>query len=228
MDIETGNPDLAYEAALRAGDFEAAQQLVNQAAEAASPDIFDASRGLGSVPKNQDVNYFGFVKWMTPDEFRALVPPGTARPDTRAFVADGLRAGTLRLGPPFLRAEWDEESRHWRVIGHEGRSRMDAIADVCGQVPVPVHIFPSGETREMRSRDLEMTHRQAAFVPEPVLERGGPRVGIQTSAVVVFRDETGEDLVPLSERFPAGLATQATDDLSAPPNGPGPTPGLSL
>ena len=127
-----------------------------------SLDIFDAKNGIGQVPSNQDIDYMGFVKYMTPDEFRNLVPPGVSGEETKEYVVNALREGK-KLGQPFLQVKWEDDNGVWLVKDHEGRSRVDAIAEVYGQEKIPVHIFPYG----MRARDITDEHRNAQFVPQP-------------------------------------------------------------
>jgi hypothetical protein len=126
-----------------------------------SADIFDARNGIGAVPNNQEIDYKGFVKEMSPDEFRRLVPYGVSGDETKDYVIDALKEGK-KLGQPFLLVEWSEDNKVWFVKDHEGRSRMDAIAEVYGQISVPVHIFP----RSMRARDITDEHRNAIFIPQ--------------------------------------------------------------
>jgi len=123
--------------------------------------IFDSREGIGQVPNQIDINYFGFVKYMTPDEFRRLVPGGVSDTETKDFVVGALSRGE-KLGPPFLSATWDDTAGVWKIKDHEGRSRIDAVREVYGTVPVPVHIFPTG----MRAGDLTPQMRDAAFIPQ--------------------------------------------------------------
>lgn len=113
-------------------------------------DVFDAKDGIGSVPWNQDVNYRGFVKQLTSDEFRALVPKGSwGGEKSKEFFVKALKKGK-KLGQPFLELEWKED--HWQVADHEGRSRVDAIKEVFGSdFKIPVHMFLRGG---LRARDL--------------------------------------------------------------------------
>ena len=117
---------------------------------------WDVVNGIGAVPWNQEVEYRGFVKQMTPVEFRALVPSGSWGNKGEEF-ADLIRQGKS-FAPPFLEVEW--EGDHWQVIDHEGRSRSDASRKLEGpNFPMPVHIFPRG----LRARDLTDEMRNAPF-----------------------------------------------------------------
>jgi hypothetical protein len=115
----------------------------------------DNKNGLGSVPYNQDVDYFGMKVMMKPSTFLQLALP-LNKPISVDHIAQHLKNGGS-LGAPFLDVtipkEWEEGdmSEPARVSGHEGRNRMLAIQQVEGDDPVEVHIFPKGG---MRARDL--------------------------------------------------------------------------
>jgi hypothetical protein len=183
--------DAEYMRAVESGDTAKQQAMADEAAKASSPDIFDAREGIGQVPDNANIKYRGFVKWMTPKEFRSLVPKGVSGRGTKSYVADALKRGA-KLGQPFIQAEWDTQKSQWKVIDHEGRSRVDAISEVFGDVPIPVHIFPK---EGLRGRDMDTQKRSAGFVPQ----NGGTLVTISTSAEIL-RDASGK-VIPLSERF---------------------------
>ena len=115
--------------------------------------------GIGNVPKQIDLDYFGFTRPMTPAEFQALVPAGVSNPRTKNFLGPKVAAGEP-VAPPFLLVNWDDELKRWRIYGHEGRSRSCvAPADE----PMPVSILPLG----IRSRHLTDEMLVAGFVPEP-------------------------------------------------------------
>ncbi len=115
----------------------------------------DNKNGLGSVPYNQDVDYFGMKVMMKPSTFLQLALP-LNKPISVDHIAKHLKDGGS-LGAPFLDVsippEWEEGdiSSPAKVTGHEGRNRMLAIQQVEGDDPVEVHIFPKGG---MRARDL--------------------------------------------------------------------------
>ena len=115
----------------------------------------DNKSGLGSVPYNQDVDYFGLRVMMKPSTFLKLALP-LNKPISVDHIAQHLKNGGS-LGAPFLDfsipPKWEEGdmSEPARVSGHEGRNRMLAIQQVEGDDPVEVHIFPKGG---MRARDL--------------------------------------------------------------------------
>jgi hypothetical protein len=50
--------------------------------------IFDEQNGLGNVPIQKDIDYFGFIKEMKISEFRKLVPSGRS--------SEGIRFNELK------------------------------------------------------------------------------------------------------------------------------------
>ena len=196
--------DGRYRTAINAGNWQKAEQLIHQAAEMACPDIFDNKNGIGQGDAIIDPARPRFVKWMTPGEFRSLVPRGVSDATTRAFIVDGLKHEILTISPPVLIARWydDEEDGHWDIVGLDGRSRADAFHDLHGDKPIPVEVFPVGE---MQAKDLTVRHRSAPYVSK----KSGKLIEVQTSKVGLCNDQG--QLILLSERFPPEMQQ---DDLS--------------
>lgn len=115
-------------------------------------------RGIGGVPKQIDLDYFGFTKEMTASEFQRLVPPGVSRLSTATDLRPKAEAGEA-IAPPFLIVDWDAENKMWIVLNHEGRSRSRLV---CGHDKLPVDIFP----RHIRARDLTPEMIAAPFIPQ--------------------------------------------------------------
>ena len=124
--------------------------------------VFDEQNGLGNVPIQKDINYFGFIREMKISEFRKLVPSGR--------LSEGIRFNELKqkikngtsVAPPFLDVEWNEELECWQCYGHEGRSRLDAIKELYGDIVVPVHIFPY----RMRAKDITQNMKNAIILKQ--------------------------------------------------------------
>ncbi len=106
--------------------------------------------GIGSVPVVRNNEYMGFMVWMKPSDFLALNP---LRSNDPSFLEDQIREGA-DLGISFLDVEppddWHtepsgRESRRltFRVVGHEGRTRMRAVMSAVGDVLVPVAVHAS-------------------------------------------------------------------------------------
>ena len=127
----------------------------------ASPIKWDAT-GHGSTPNQVDIGYFGFVKDMKPDEFRALVPAGNFDKNSIEFIKEAVAKGEA-VAPPFLMAKWDDEGKQWLVQDHEGRSRTDAAKQLAPEHTIPIHILPTGYHR---ARHITEEMRNAPFVPQ--------------------------------------------------------------
>lgn len=119
---------------------------------------FDRMKGLGTVPFQMDIDYYGYTTTMTPDQFRKLVPVGNQNPET----VDKLMAmDDPVIAPPFLRVRWEDDVKMWQVIDHEGRSRTD-YSKLMGQRNIPVDILPYG----MKARDITDEMKTAKFIPQ--------------------------------------------------------------
>ena len=118
--------------------------------------------GIGEVPDQKRIDYLGFVKRMSPKEFRRLVPPGSMSDSGREFAKKVNNEGA-KLAPPFLEVNWNNKDKSWEVWNHEGRSRSDAAYILDDIRPIPVHIFP---VKGIRNRDLTEEMLEAPFVPQ--------------------------------------------------------------
>jgi hypothetical protein len=114
--------------------------------------------GIGSVPYNQEVDYFGLRVAMRPSTFLKLALPLRDSEEDRASIEYvKQRKDTEGIGAPFLDLDipqaWEEGdlSKPARITGHDGRHRMMAILQSEGDDPVEVHLFPKG----LRHRDFE-------------------------------------------------------------------------
>lgn len=141
----------------------------------------DNREGLGAVPHNADVDYFGLRVMMKPSTFLKLALPLDA-PTSVDHIVKHLEQGGA-LGSPFLQIdipeEWEKNDfdKAAKVSGHEGRNRMLAIQKVEGDEPVEVHLFP----RYYRNRHItdqwikalnDGLHDQAnkRFIPGPIFK----------------------------------------------------------
>jgi len=114
----------------------------------------DNKSGAGSVPFNQEIDYFGLRTTMRPSTFLRLAAPlgQEHSAELEKYIADGGA-----IGAPFLEikipAEWDDGdfSKPAQVTGHEGRNRMTAVRKLEGDAPIEVHILPRGG---YRARDI--------------------------------------------------------------------------
>ena len=113
----------------------------------------DNVKGAGSVPYNQEVDYFGLRVQMKPSTFLDLAAPLGDKDNSE--MEEYIRSGGA-IGAPFLDIaipkEWDDGdfTAVAKIQGHEGRHRMRAIMAVEGDTPIEVHLFP----KYYRARDL--------------------------------------------------------------------------
>jgi hypothetical protein len=103
----------------------------------------DNKEGWGAVPNNQEVDYFGMRVKMKPSVFLKLAESRRGVPAVDKVV-DHIKNGGA-IGAPFLIISYTEGSTA-EIIGHEGRSRMIAIQQVFGDIPVEVHLFFNSNT----------------------------------------------------------------------------------
>jgi hypothetical protein len=115
--------------------------------------------GIGAVPFNQEVDYFGLRVAMRPSKFLQLsLPLNPDDPEEQKiiqWVAD--RLDDPGIGAPFLDVQippqWEDGDfdKPAKITGHDGRHRMYAIHQKHGDSPVEVHMIPRGG---LRRRDL--------------------------------------------------------------------------
>ena len=106
-------------------------------------------QGLGAVPHNADVDYFGLRTVMRPSMFLKLsLPLDKNSPDEQATIQHlRKQINDQGFGAPFLTIsvpeawENDDFSLEAKVRDHDGRHRMYAILDEQGDQPVETHIF---------------------------------------------------------------------------------------
>jgi hypothetical protein len=109
----------------------------------------DNKRGLGAVPHNADVHYFGLRTVMRPSTFLKLsLPLDENDPEEQKTVQHLARQiNDQGFGAPFLTIavpeDWEsgDFSLEAKVRDHDGRHRMLAIQQEEGDNPVETHIF---------------------------------------------------------------------------------------
>jgi predicted nucleotidyltransferase len=116
------------------------------------------SSGVGAVPYNADVDYFGLQVQMRPSMFLKLaLPMDPHDPEERKAIA--FCKGELNergIGAPFLNVSvpeaWEQGdfSLEARVKGHDGRHRCHAILEKEGDDAIEMHIFIA----QTRRRDI--------------------------------------------------------------------------
>jgi hypothetical protein len=115
--------------------------------------LFDAASGLGGVPNAANVDYRGYVAYMTPRQFLAVNPPR----DTSVRPIEHIqRAISVKepIGFPILYVDrlpkapsMDTPIGDWVVRGHEGRGRMTALSEIAPDSLFPVAVHPQGWVR---------------------------------------------------------------------------------
>lgn len=116
--------------------------------------LVDNKNGLGGTPNNQEIEYFGFVGFITPNKFFGLA----AHSDTMQERGDQIEKAMHEkgIGNPFLSLKTENDQAPWgniRVDGHEGRARMSVVARLNGaNTPFPIHFF----VRQLRARHLSL------------------------------------------------------------------------
>ena len=115
---------------------------------------FDPVSGLGATSLNSNINYMGFVAWLTPAQFLCLNPARQVSQEDLTRFTSAFQSGES-ISPPFLDVKIEDASSDrytLRVTGHEGRGRMSAlVAAGLGTIPVPVAIAVSRK----RARELD-------------------------------------------------------------------------
>lgn len=118
----------------------------------------DNRNGIGAVPYNQDVDYFGLRVRMRPSTFLKLALPMNNSEQDRASIDHIIQQKDSEgIGAPFLNISipdsWESGDLRQpaKVTGHDGRHRMAAILKSEGDDPVETHLFPA----YLRHRDFE-------------------------------------------------------------------------
>jgi hypothetical protein len=124
----------------------------------------DNRGGLGAVPHNADVHYFGLRTVMRPSTFLKLsLPLDKNSPDEKATIQHlRKQINNQGFGAPFLTIavpeawEHNDFSLEAKVQSHDGRHRMYAIEEEQGDQPVETHIFlPHFKRRDITDEIIE-------------------------------------------------------------------------
>jgi hypothetical protein len=152
------------------------EQVKDNLARRGTGPVFDPKEGLGAVRINQEIDSLGMTKSVTADKFLKLAAPLSKDAPNLKYVKEHIAAGKP-IGNPYLNVAWNEKSRMWNVVGHEGRNRATAIRDLYGgSTSMPVHVIPRG----LRASDITDEMRSA-----PVTAEGKP-VDIQSPSDILY------------------------------------------
>lgn len=135
------------------------------------PVKYDQAHGIGQVPFNQNVRYMGMAVEMTPNQFLMLA---LHRDFGRSSNVEGIMKAIEEdkpIGSPFLQVilPGDADNEFAMVKGHEGRTRMEAIRRLYGNIPVLVHIFPVGGSRARHISDEQIASMRQKMCPERMM-----------------------------------------------------------
>jgi hypothetical protein len=141
---------------------------------------FDATKGLGNVPLNSNVDYMGFTAFMSPKTFLELAAPADRKEDAEKI--EKLIRDHAPLGTPFLLADFNDEEYEqgeplrFKIVGHEGRGRMNAVAAVNGMDSmVPVNVFPRGIRARNLSEKFFHDLKQTGIIPQTESKDSTPK-----------------------------------------------------
>ena len=125
---------------------------------------FDDRNGIGAVPDGENIEYMGHRRMMRPSEFLAINPPRSHEPNPK--ILEWMQGGGP-IGHPFLEVE--EEGDAYRVYGHEGRGRVQAMLALGYDEPFEVHVFVRGK----RARHLSEADRARPLLPDKRIREAG-------------------------------------------------------
>jgi len=141
----------------------------------------DGRQGLGAVPLNAEVDYFGIrvaVKPLTWLQMAHELRSSPADADSVDYLVAHIQKGGAVAQPWFnidIPDAWEDGdlTAPARIVGHEGRHRMQAIHQAEGDDAVEVHLFFPG----LRARHItpEWVKRlNASIVDERRQLKSGP------------------------------------------------------
>lgn len=141
--------------------------------------------GVGSVPFNADVDYFGLRVQMRPSTFLRLALPLDPKNPNEARTIEWVKTqlDNPGLGAPFLTIniprDWEEGTFQppARVKDHDGRHRMYAIMQTEGDEPVEVHLLPGGGMRRRHITDAMINELRDGMLNQSGAWIAGPLFG---------------------------------------------------
>ena len=129
--------------------------------------IIDNKSGLGAVPHNQDILYFGLVAIMTLDDFSSLALDDQGHQDGTASEIIKLIEQGYSIGSPFLNLKETSDGGPLQVVGHEGRGRVKAIKSYLGNnIEIPIQIFVNGYRNRELTKSLIDLVKDGNILPE--------------------------------------------------------------
>lgn len=106
---------------------------------------FDALNGMGGSPDAANVDYRGFTSYMRPKQFLQINPKRDLDERPIDHILQAIDEGQP-IGTPLVYVDRAPDNS-WRVVGHEGRGRMEALNQRHPGSLFPVAVHPYGEVR---------------------------------------------------------------------------------
>lgn len=138
---------------------------------------FNNAQGMGAVPDNRNVEYKGFVSFLTPKEFLQLAANHNGQReesvnDLKKAISEGYP-----IGAPFIDIILADinEGGYANVVGHEGRARMIALSKLMSENVMnldpsskfPVHFFLRDGLRSRHINDeMIASMKENGIIPE--------------------------------------------------------------
>lgn len=122
---------------------------------------YDPKDGIGATPDNQEINYKGYVREITPDQFLKSAQAIESYPSLEVIKKKILNGEAV--GNPTLYVKWNGGKGVWKTVMHEGRNRSAAIKSINPDEKMPVHIIPRGG---MRAKDITPEMKNAPIISE--------------------------------------------------------------
>lgn len=138
---------------------------------------FNNSKGMGAVPDNRNVEYKGFVAFLTPRDFLKLAADHNGKREESAQDFKKVISEGYPIGTPFLDISLSDigEGGYATVMGHEGRARMLALASLANDgilglhttTRFPVHFFLYDGLRSRHiTEQMIKSLREDGIIPE--------------------------------------------------------------
>ena len=138
---------------------------------------FDNDHGMGAVPDNRNVEYKGFVSFLSPKEFLTLAANHNGQREESAADFKKVIAEGYPIGAPFIDITLSDigEGGYATVMGHEGRARMLALLSFMNEGEMglhasskfPVHFFLRDGLRARHiSDEMLKSLKEDGIIPE--------------------------------------------------------------
>ena len=104
---------------------------------------------------------------MKPSQFKKLATPRDFKEESNLDDITKLIKNGRAIASPFLDVLFDPKGKKPAIVkSHEGRTRMEAIYNLYGDIPVLVHIFPSNGLRARNITPQMIDSFKALAIPQ--------------------------------------------------------------